>query len=174
MVDKYTDCRLADKQYLAQRHYFSRLCHSAPLFFVLGNHDGEFGYRDTGGKDNMAVWSATMRKIYFPNPSPNDFYTGNDDQHRELGHLEDYYAREELDDIVYQEVPQPGHRRFGNTRTAAGYGYRDGAILSSSGHVRVTVSPGKAIVDYVYSFLPNEERNGLKNGAVAHSYAINH
>ena len=84
------------------------------------------------------------------------------------------YAKEELEGIVYQEVPQPGHRRFGNTRTAAEYGYRDGVVLSSSGHVRVTVSPDKAVVDYVYSFLPNEERNGLKNGQVAHSYAIPH
>jgi hypothetical protein len=291
MVDKYTDYRRADKQYLAQRYYFSRLCHSAPLFFVLGNHDGEFGHRDTGGRDNMAVWSANMRKTYFPNPSPNDFYTGNQDRHRELGQLEDYYAwewgdalfvaldpfwystnrrggqwaktlgerqynwlkrslensdaqfkfiflhylvgglnnetrgaksiahlyewgghntegvnewkqqrpgwempihdllvkhnvsvvfhghdhlyaREELDGIVYQEVPQPGHRRFGNTRSASEYGYRDGVILSSSGHVRVTVSAAKAVVDYVYSFLPNEERNGLKNGQVADSYTI--
>ncbi|MDA7644862.1 hypothetical protein N8642_00705 [bacterium] len=30
MVDKYTDYRQADSQYLAQRYYFSRLCHSAP------------------------------------------------------------------------------------------------------------------------------------------------
>ena len=92
MVDKYSNFRQAEPQYLAQRYYFSRLCHSAPLFFVLGNHDGEFGYRDDGSSDNMSVWSANMRKKYFPNPSPNHFYTGNEMPHKEVGHLENYYA----------------------------------------------------------------------------------
>lgn len=291
MVDKYTDYHQADKQYLAQRYYFSRLCHSAPLFFVLGNHDGEAGYRDNGGTDNMAVWSANMRKTYFPNPFPNDFYTGNQDRHRELGHLEDYYswewgdalfvvidpfwystnrrgsqwaktlgkrqynwlrrtletsdvkfkfvflhylvgglnnetrgaksvahlyewgghnaegvnewramrpgwempihdllvkhgvsvvfhghdhlyAKEELDGVIYQEVPQPGHRRFGNTRSALEYGYRDAVLRSSSGHLRVLVSEQECRVDYVYSFLTEEEREGRQNGDIAHSYSI--
>ena len=42
MTGKYRG-RIEDtrEQYLAQRHYFGLLCHSAPLFHVLGNHDGE-------------------------------------------------------------------------------------------------------------------------------------
>ena len=37
------DFKAAAPQYLAQRYYFGLLCHSAPLFFVVGNHDGEGG-----------------------------------------------------------------------------------------------------------------------------------
>ncbi len=41
MVDKYPSCKLAAPQYLAQRYYFGLVGHSAPVFLVLGNHDGE-------------------------------------------------------------------------------------------------------------------------------------
>lgn len=60
---------LALPQYLAQRYYFGLLCSSAPLFLVLGNHDGETG-RDT----DVAT---RMRTSLFPNPLPNGFYTGS-------------------------------------------------------------------------------------------------
>lgn len=46
MVDKYVRPELSFGQYLAQRYYFGKLCHSAPLFFVPGNHDGEGGTGD--------------------------------------------------------------------------------------------------------------------------------
>ena len=82
------------------------------------------------------------------------------------------YAKEELDGVIYQEVPQPGHRRFGNTRSALEYGYRDAVLRSSSGHLRVLVSEQECRVDYVYSFLTEEEREGRKNGDIAHSYSI--
>ena len=81
------------------------------------------------------------------------------------------YAKEELDGITYQCVPQPSHSR-GGIRDAAEYGYKDGVILGSSGHIRVTVSPVAAKVDYVKSILPSAESNGRKNGMTAHSYNI--
>ena len=68
--------------YLAQRYYFGLLCHSAPLFFVLGNHDGEPG----GGRGQPAD-AILLRKKYFPNPVQDGFYTGED-----RGALENYYA----------------------------------------------------------------------------------
>lgn len=95
MVDKRRqDYREALPQYLAQRHYFGLLCHSAPLFLVLGNHDGETARRFSGREECMAGWSNTMRKRYFPNPVPDDFYTGNATRVEPLGLLEDYYAWE--------------------------------------------------------------------------------
>ena len=45
--------------YLAQRYYFGLLCHSAPLFLALGNHDGEPGGR--GRSHNGALM---LRKRY--------------------------------------------------------------------------------------------------------------
>lgn len=285
MIDKRTRFQDAAPQYLAQRYYFGLLSQSTALYFVLGNHDGEFGYRP-----EMADWSGAMRKRHIPNPSPNSFYTGNTTPHPKLGSLEDYYAwqwgdahficldpfrytnnrrggqwnktlgeqqyrwfkqtletstakykfvfihylvgglnnetrgaksiahlyewgghnsdgvdewsrerpgwempihdlcvkhrvnvvyhghdhlyvKEELDGVIYQEVPQPGHRRFNNTRSAQEYGY-DGVVFGSSGHIRVTVSPDEVKSDYVFSILPGMDARGWDNGQIAHSYTI--
>ena len=94
MVDKYLKFTDAAPQYLAQRHYFSLVGHSAPVFLVLGNHDGEQPARGGSGPDSMAAWSNGMRKRYFPNPVPDAFYTGNGTAHPTLGLLQNYYAWE--------------------------------------------------------------------------------
>jgi hypothetical protein len=92
MTDKYHGAReLAAKHYVAQRYYFGLIGHTAPVFLVLGNHDGEMG---GARRQDEAIWSNTMRKMYFPNPIPDGFYTGNDVKHPTLGLLEDYYAWE--------------------------------------------------------------------------------
>ncbi len=80
------------------------------------------------------------------------------------------FAREELDDIIYQEVPQPGHPS-GGTRSAEEYGY-SGVILGSSGHLRVDVSASEARVDYVRSIVPGVTRAESANGTVEHSYKV--
>ncbi|MFZ4766329.1 MAG: metallophosphoesterase family protein, partial [Roseimicrobium sp.] len=80
------------------------------------------------------------------------------------------FAKEELDGIIYQEVPQPGHPT-GGTRSAADYGYT-GVILGSSGYVRVTVGAEEAKVDYVRSIVPGVTKSDVANGAVAHSYTV--
>jgi len=94
MTEKHDSRENAARQYLAQRFYFAQLCSSAPLFLVLGNHDGENpggGGRDPAG---LAVWSNTMRKRYFPNPVPDGFFAGDATRHPEAGLLQDYYAWE--------------------------------------------------------------------------------
>lgn len=58
-------------QYIAQRYYLGQLCRSAPLFMVLGNHDGEVGYANNG-PDSMAAWSFKQRTKYFPEPGITD------------------------------------------------------------------------------------------------------
>jgi len=94
MTDKFARYTDAISQYRAQRYYFGQLCHSAPLFFVLGNHDGESGSRRNGTADNMPVWSANTRKQFLPNPYPDAFYTGNGAEVPFVGKLGDYYAWE--------------------------------------------------------------------------------
>jgi len=293
MTGKYgRDYRNAESQYLAQRYYFGLLCHSAPLFLVLGNHDGESG----AGRDGaVPLWSVNTRKKYFPNPRPNGFYSGNKTDLAGAGALENYYAwewgdaqlvvldpfwpttsraregtdfwnrtlgkaqyqwlestlknstakfkfvfihhlvggldkngrggseaarlfewggrnldgseafgskrpgwsmpihqlliehkvsvvfhghdhfyaQQDLDGIKYQLVPQPGHKKVQDrTRSAAEYGYRDGVFLGSSGHLRITVTPAQATIDYVRSYLPGEENGIQRNAVVAHSYTI--
>lgn len=66
-------------QYDAQRYYFGLLCKSAPLFMVLGNHDGEKG--SAGSRDaDIGPWSYRMRTERFPPPvvdAKTGMYTGN-------------------------------------------------------------------------------------------------
>ncbi|MFO0934335.1 MAG: metallophosphoesterase [Planctomycetota bacterium] len=60
-----------------------------------------------------------------------------------------FYARQELDGVVYQLVPQPGHPGGDAAKMAAAYGYVAGEFLPSPGHVRVRVTPQTATVEYV-------------------------
>ena len=271
MTEKHPTREAAARQYLAQRYYFGQLCHSAPLFLVLGNHDGETPRAHGPDAESLAVWANLMRKRYFPNPVPDGFYTGDARSEPHAGLLQDYYAwqwgdalfvvldpfwftqrrhgqsdnwnctlgpeqyqwvqhtlessparfkflfihhlvggsdsqcrggaeaaslyewgghnadgsdgfkqnrpgwpspihqlllqnkvsivfhghdhfyaKQDLDGIVYQEVPQPGDPGNGKPPpSAAQYGYRSGTILGSSGHLRVTVSPEQARIDYL-------------------------
>lgn len=88
MTGKYVKPELSEPQYLAQRYYLGHLCHSAALYFVLGNHDGEAGNRGSN------VWATLTRKRFFPNPYPNEFYSGNGHSEPEVGLPENYYQFE--------------------------------------------------------------------------------
>lgn len=92
MTEKHADRSSAAQQYLAQRYYFGELAHSVPTFLVLGNHDGEEVRHRKGGADSLAVWSNLQRKRYFPNPAPDDFFSGNPTPDPYAGLLQDYYA----------------------------------------------------------------------------------
>jgi hypothetical protein len=63
------------------------------------------------------------------------------------------YVRQERDGIAYIEVPQPSHGRGDSTGSAAEYGYKEGILLGSSGHIRISVSPQRAKIEYVKSRL---------------------
>jgi hypothetical protein len=292
MTDKRTDYRDALPQYLAQRYYFGLIGNAVPLFLALGNHDGE--QPGKGGGEAMALWSNAKRKLYFPNPEPNTFYTGNATPHPKAGLLQDYYAfewgdallvvldpywfgkepgrsgdnwgrslgreqyewlrrtlatsgarftfvfthnlvggetregrggaeaaayfewggrdldgretfgehrpgweapihtllvrrgggvvvfhghdhlyaRQERDGVIYQLVPQPGHTRFDNIRSAAEYGYKSGVIQGASGVLKVTVAASVATVDYVRAYPDAAESATRRSGSVTHHYEI--
>jgi len=122
MSEKHESREAAAKQYLAQRYYFGQLCSSAPLFFVLGNHDGES--QRGRGDEGLAVWSNLTQKRYFPNPVPDKFYTGDGFQHPEAGLLQDYYAWEWGDALFVVLDPfwfmQKGHGRGDNWKSSLG------------------------------------------------------
>ena len=299
MSEKHASRESAAKQYLAQRYYFGLLCHSAPLYLVLGNHDGEGGRYVDGTGDSLTIWSNGMRKKYFPNPDPaaaagpDGFYTGSDTPAPFAGSLQNYFAwewggaqfivldpfwyaprpsrggdnwtrtlgvkqyewlrrtlqashaklkfvfihhlvggadnqsrggveaapffewggknadgsdgfqqhrpgwpapihqllkeagvsivfhghdhlfaKQDLDGIVYQESPQPGLRRYNVPRTATEYGYVRCTILGGPGHLRVTVSPDRATVDFVSSRVPEDETVDHRNREVRFSYTV--
>jgi predicted phosphodiesterase len=292
MTDKHSSRDSAAKQYLAQRYYLGLIGQSAPVFLVLGNHDGEDSKLLRGGTDSLAVWSNTMRKRYFPNPLPDGFYGGNSAKDALAGLLQDYYswewsdalfvvldpywhssgkrnddcwglslgkeqydwlkktlesskakfkfvfihqlvggldkqgrggaeavpfgewggrnadgnedfkerrpgwdmpvhkllvrnqvsvvfhghdhffAKQELDGIVYQEVPQPGFPGQGAPRNAAEYGYVRGNFLGGAGHLRVTVNQTQAKVEYLRASLPRDENTDRRNGQVGYTYEV--
>ena len=64
---------------------------------------------------------------------------------------DNFYARQELDGIVYLMVPQPSFAGDDRIRDLQNYGYKQGVFRGNSGHVRVTVSPEKVITEYVKS-----------------------
>jgi hypothetical protein len=76
------------------RQYLGSICHSIPFFISLGNHEGENDfYLNQNPPNNLAVWGTYWRKYYYPNPSPNTFYSGNTDiEPYGIGSPENYYA----------------------------------------------------------------------------------
>jgi hypothetical protein len=118
------------------------------------NADGSDGFRK-----NRPGWALPIHQLMVKHGVSIVFH-GHD-------HL---FVKEELDGIIYQEVPQPGHPT-GGTRSAEEYGYH-GVLLGSSGHLRVTVGPQAARVDYVRSGVKGITRDEVTNGMVEHSYTV--
>lgn len=83
------------------------------------------------------------------------------------------YAKQELDGIVYQEVPQPSAKNTNNgAMLAKAYHYDAGTVLASTGHLRVTVSPSGVTGEYVRAWLPASETSSRKNGQVDDTWTI--
>ena len=78
------------------------------------------------------------------------------------------FAMEELDGIVYQEVPQPADVNYSTGFSENQTNYAGGVILPNSGHLRVEVTPRQATVRYIRAFLPG----GGNNGQEAFTYTI--
>jgi hypothetical protein len=74
--------------------FLSSICHSIPFYVCLGNHEGENDYYlAQTPPNNLAVWGTLWRKFYFPNPYPNNFYSGNTTvEPYGVGNPENYYA----------------------------------------------------------------------------------
>jgi len=81
------------------------------------------------------------------------------------------YAKEDIDGMVYQEVPMPSDSTYKIGMTDNGDAF-SGVKLDGSGHLRVSVSPDSLTVDYVKAFLPADENQTNKNGQVAYSYSV--
>jgi hypothetical protein len=82
------------------------------------------------------------------------------------------YVHQELDGIVYQEMPQPSIP-FNSSSLASFYGYTHGHVLSSSGHLRVSITAERAKVEYVRAIRPrDEDGDSSRNGQVDAEYFI--
>ena len=79
------------------------------------------------------------------------------------------FAHQELGGIVYQTVPNPADDRYlGRNKQS----YLSGTVLDNSGYLNVTVAPEGVTVDYIRSWLPEDEVDGRVQGEVAYSYTL--
>ena len=111
----------------------------------------EWGGRDLDGRDSFAKnrpdWAAPIHQLLMERHGGVVVFHGHD-------HL---YAQQEKDGVIYQLVPQPGHSRFDNIRSAEEYGYKSGVIQGASGMLRISVSPEKSLVEYVRAYPDSAE-----------------
>ncbi len=85
--------REMDQLHLDQRPFLGIVGKSAPIFLALGNHEGEGGYYlDVTPPNNLAIYGTKARQRYYPNPVPNQFYTGNTTAESFVGLPQNYYA----------------------------------------------------------------------------------
>jgi hypothetical protein len=126
---------------------------AAPYFEWGGyNADGTWGW-DTHRLASEG-WDVPIHQLMVEN-GVNAFFHGHD-------HI---YAREELDGIVYLECPKPDDA--GYAWEPYGYGETEGLYpdaiekIPNSGHIRVTVSPTEATIEYVRAYLPGDGTNGV-------------
>lgn len=101
----------------------------------------EWGGQESDGRDTFASrrpgWEAPIHALLVRHGVTAVFH-GHD-------HL---FAQQEVDGVVYQAVPQPGHPRP-HARNAAEYGYRSGTIFGASGVMRVRVGPQEALLEFL-------------------------
>jgi len=76
--------------YINQRQWLGLV--DAPVFLVNGNHEQASMANLNGTADNVAVWAQTARNTYYPQPAPDNFYTGDAEPVEFIGQLCDYYA----------------------------------------------------------------------------------
>ena len=79
------------------------------------------------------------------------------------------FAHQELGGVVYQTVPNPADDRYlGRSKPS----YLSGTVLDNSGYLNVTVAPDGVTVDYLRSWLLEDEVDGRVQGEVAYSYTV--
>jgi hypothetical protein len=122
----------------------------------------EWGGRDAVGNDTFSKerpgWAAPVHRLLVETGVRIVFH----------GH-DHFFARQELDGVVYQLVPQPAHRNFRNHQ-AAEYGYQKGNFLPNSGHLLVRVAPEGVTVRYIRTGDARMLRHGIRNGEAAFTY----
>jgi len=118
------------------------------------NKDGTWGFTA-----NRPGWAMPIHQLMVSN-NVTILFQGHD-------HL---FAREELDGVIYQEVPMPSDSTYHVGDTNAGY--YTGMVTNNSGHLRVTVAPSGVTVDYVRAVLAADEQSGHSNRMIGVSYRV--
>jgi len=137
---------------------------------ILGRGGTEYaGYYEWGGKNADGSWGFDTQRPGWYKPI-HQLLVENHVSVVFHGH-DHLYIKQELDGIVYQLVPKPSNSNYTNIADANSFGYT-GLVIANSGHLRVTVSPSAATVDYVRAYLPKDRNASRVNGQVVYSYTI--
>ncbi len=96
------DCFLSEKYNMCEdtlharlklaRRWYDNICHSIPLFITIGNHEGERGPNNNGSDTCFAVRAANERIKYYPNPVPDNFFSGDTSHTAFVGQRESWYS----------------------------------------------------------------------------------
>jgi hypothetical protein len=106
-------------------------------------------------------WGKPIHQVFI-DTGVDIFFQGHD-------HL---YAKEQLNGVVYQEVPMPSDITYTIGYTANAAAYTD-VTLDGTGHIRVNVTPACVTVDYVKSYIPGTTGSaGHTNGEIGYSYTV--
>jgi hypothetical protein len=292
MVEKYPliNSYYIEQRSLLYRNFWDNVCNSMPLFIVQGNHDTELRWLSQNSASDPFNTATATRKLYYPTPEPDGFYTGSEPFEPFVGKRENYYswnwgdalfvvidpygytedktndpwcftlgkiqydwfratlegskakykfvfahqlvggdyigrggaekaayfengglnadgtygfdnmrsgwgkplhqimvengvqiyfhghdhfyAKQEKDGLIYQEVPQPSFPGYTVVNDAANFGYVTGTILPNSGHLNVTILGDSAKVDYIGGYHVDNKALGLINGTSRSAYYV--
>lgn len=129
----------------------------ANLYEWGGNNlDGSYGF-----ETNRPGWYKPIKDLLREH-RVSIFFHGHDH----------FFGQQQKDCLVYQETPQPSHPNFMNVNYAAGYGYTEGVIIPNSGHIKVTVGPDEAKVEYERAYLPQNENGNRHNKDISATYFV--
>ena len=126
----------------------------------------EWGGKNTDGSDGFAArrpgWEMPIHALLRKYKVTAVFH----------GH-DHFYAKQDLDGIVYQLVPQPSARNTANAaQLASDYHYAQGTFVASAGHLRVTVNGNTVTSEYVRSWLPTSETATRRNQQVDDRWSV--
>ena len=120
----------------------------------------EWGGNDPKGQSTFAKerpnWELPIHDLMVKN-KVSIFFQGHD-------HI---FCTQERDGLIYQSMPNPADDTFSMFNDDA---YKSGTKAPNSGHVRVTVAPSQAKVEYFLAARSNDTNR--KNLSVAHSYVV--
>ena len=123
------------------------------------NLDGTWGF-----DEERPGWEIPIHQLLVANNKEGTiFFTGHD-------HL---YVHQEQDGIVYQTTPVPATRGHNDVSSSVtNFNYIHGTSVDGGGYLRVNVDPEEVTVEYVRTFLPEEEDENYQDGMIGHSYRL--
>lgn len=121
----------------------------------------EWGGLDTSGVNQFAQyrpgWEKPIHQLLSDN-GVNIVFHGHDH----------FFAKQNLGNIVYQLVPQPGGMKYDDSKAGKEYGYSEGVLMNAPGYMKITVENASVSVEYIQTSIDNTH----ENKKILYSYTI--